>query len=245
MTLVFQPETTVVRRKDGKACEAAFRLLAKEEVGLVLALQDEVLRHEQQPGLYYPLSAAEVKRMIEEQGAVMGVFVEGRLAAFHALFLPHMDSENLGRDVQLSTEALMRVAHMEAVCVHPEYRGNGLQKALIERLIRCLSDTPYDLLFLTASPFNLPSVKSGLASGFVICALKQKYGQKWRYILFRNRDVPFMEEKKDRIKVPVTDFARQQNAFEDGYVGVDIVGEGDQVWVTFAKAVPTLDAFLG
>lgn len=229
MTLAFRPEAVVLRRVDGHECKAVLRLLQKGEERLVLSLQDEVFQHGQDANLYFPLSVEEAAMMMEEQGVTMGVFVGERLIAFYAVFFPYADAGNLGRDVGLSPEALMRVAHFEAVCVHPHFRGNGLQKGLIRRLIRHLRATPYDLLFQTVSPFNLPSLKNCLPTGFVICALKRKYGGEWRYILFRHRDVPFqLSESESHITVPLTDFAVQQKAFAEGYVGAEIFIEDHQ-----------------
>jgi len=231
----FLPESVAGFRRDGETCAAEFRLLAKGEAGLVLKLQEEVLTNESDAKLYHPLSAAEAKLMVEGQGVTMGAFVDGRLVAFYAVFFPHLACSNLGRDVDLPPEHLTRVAHFEAVCVHPHFRGNGLQKLLIRRLIHFLRATPYDLLFQTVSPFNLPSVTNCLAAGFAVCAVKQKYGQEWRYILFRHRDVPLPWENKSRITVPLTDFAGQQRAFAEGYVGVEILREDNEMRLALIK----------
>ena len=40
--------------------------------------------------------------------------------------MPH----NLGMDINLPPEDLIKVAHIQAMAVHPDHRGNGLQRRL-------------------------------------------------------------------------------------------------------------------
>ena len=82
---------------------------------------------------------------------------------------------------------LMAVAHIESAAVRAEYRGNGIQKKLIEYacdyLCRKCGNIRYAMA--TVSPDNIPSLKSFEKAGFKIMLTKEKYGGKLRHILKR------------------------------------------------------------
>lgn len=236
----FQDESFLVNRVTGKRQPVSFRRLTSEHAADVAALQKAVLEEGGDLRLYHPLSDAEIDLMMERQGMTMGAFVHEELVAFHTVYFPHFGDDNLGRDVGVCEKDLLRVAHFEAVCVHPVYRGNGLQKQLADGLVSLLYGTPYDLLFETVSPLNLPSLRNILSTGFVIRGLKDKYGQEQRYIMFRERDSSFRLGGQE-VKVPLSDNDAQRSLLEKGYAGVQSLEEEGRRWLLLRQFFTTCD----
>ena len=99
--------------------------------------------------------------------------------------LPGNSSENMGRDIGLSETELESVEHMDTAAVLPEYRGRGLQYALMQKAESDLKERGYRTLICTVHPDNKFSREKIRRQGYELAAVKEKYGGFLREIWVR------------------------------------------------------------
>lgn len=107
-----------------------------------------------------------------------------QIAGFFMVAFPGLSEKNLGHHIDLCEEQLKKVAHMESVVILSEYRGHGLQFALLgkaEEVIR--EETEYRILMATVHPDNIYSLRNVQAQGYEVVAEALKYGGYPRYIV--------------------------------------------------------------
>lgn len=102
-----------------------------------------------------------------------------RIAGAFSIIDPGMDAFNLGRDLDLEDALLEKVIHMDTAAVHPDYRGLGLQRRLMQTAERELAG---HILLCTVHPDNRYSLQNVLKQGYTIEKRMEKYGSV-RYIL--------------------------------------------------------------
>lgn len=98
---------------------------------------------------------------------------------------PGMEEENLGYDLAFDFTRLAKVVHMDSCSVLPEARGNGLQERLLRYAESLIDSTRYTYLLATASPDNVPSMKTFTKLGYEIKMTKEKYEGVLRNILMK------------------------------------------------------------
>ncbi len=130
----------------------------------------------------------ETKRKISASQLQLWVAMDGSTmaGAFSVLF-PGLEAENYGHDLELPREELMHVVNMDTAAVHPDYRGMGLQKKLMQMAEQELLQTGRKILLCTVHPDNHHSLKNVLDQGYTIQAKRSKYGSV-RYLL--RKDIP-------------------------------------------------------
>ena len=102
-----------------------------------------------------------VKNSIDKEGFVVVACNpdSGKIVA--NLIVRHPDEDNLGLDINLPTEELSKVIHMESAVVSADYRGQGLQYRLMEYAEKFLrSEGKHKYLMATVSPYNPASYKT-------------------------------------------------------------------------------------
>lgn len=129
-------------------------------------------------------------RHIEDEGFALVVEdEESNIVGFLVVRYPENSDDNLGCYLGNKAEDMCTVVHMETVAVLPEYRGNGLQRKLVERAESMLrSNIKY--MMCTVHQENNPSLYSFLKCGYKIeINLFAKYGRLPRYVLLKERQV--------------------------------------------------------
>lgn len=116
------------------------------------------------------------KAVLKDTKTVAGIFI---------VSLPGLKDENLGRDIGLNKEELLKVAHMESVAIRPQYRGNGLQYALMQAGEKDLKNMGYHYFMCTVHPDNAYSKKNVMRQGYQVVLTKEKYGGYIRDILLK------------------------------------------------------------
>lgn len=107
--------------------------------------------------------------------------ISSRLAAIGVLYVP--DAKNhFGPLLDFSEKELPRIANMKLVIVLPEYRGNGLQRALMNAVITFAQKRNFRGLYSTAHPENIYSIHNLIETGFVF----QKHITAYEEALSRN-----------------------------------------------------------
>ena len=150
----------------------------------LLALQENAFEHLENPEL--------LRRNSEDvfldcllNHYTLGVFYENKLIAFAILYFGKETSENIGYDLDLTGEEVLKVANVKLIIVHSDHRGNGLQRRLIKELEKEAKRKKYKILACTVSPFNKYSIHNFLQSGFSLYKQKPKYNGLIRNIYFK------------------------------------------------------------
>ena len=129
-----------------------------------------------------------VRSMMKEGSMQLWVAMDGeRMAGAFDILSPGLDPSNYGWDLAFSEDELLRVVHMDTAAVHPEYRGHGLQKQLMQEAEKAASAMESRILLTTVHPENCFSLNNILQQGYDIARQLPKYGSV-RYIL--RKDLP-------------------------------------------------------
>lgn len=118
-----------------------------------------------------------------------------RLAGAFDILIPGLGEDNYGHDLGFSEEELMRVINMDTAAVHPDYRGQGLQKKMMQEAEKEIRGAGKRILLCTVHPENRFSLKNVLDQGYIIQKKLEKYGSV-RYIL--RKDIPEKQIKKKK-----------------------------------------------
>lgn len=130
-----------------------------------------------------------VRRNIQDTGfALIAYHKESMTMEPAGIFVfeyPGESEDNLGNDIGLTKEELLKVVHMDTVVVRSKFRGHHLQKRMLEEGERQIDNNRYRYLMATAAPYNKPSLNTFLGSGYRIMKVKKKYGGVARAILLK------------------------------------------------------------
>ena len=212
-------------------------LLSLEHIEQILSLQNVVVEALEDKSRLQPLSLEEFQYILEGNGMMIGAFIENKLIAFRALLVPPIDEEHLGLDIGIPESELHRVIYQEISNVHPNSRGNGMQKILATVIMDELQkeDSKYDYVCCTVAPFNIPSLKDKFAQGMEIAALKEKYGGSLRYVFVKELRGGKERNWTDVKSVPMSDAVGQQALLSEGYRGYEMEKIDDTFIVKFGR----------
>ncbi|WP_214328501.1 GNAT family N-acetyltransferase [Bacillus paranthracis] len=199
-------------------------LLSLEHIEQILLLQNVVVEALEDKSRLQPLSQEEFQYILEGNGMMIGAFIENELIAFRALLVPPIDDEHLGLDIGIPERELHRVIYQEISNVHPNWRGNGMQKILATVIMNELQkeDSKYDYVCCTVAPFNIPSLKDKFAQGMEIAALKEKYGGSMRYVFVKELRGVKERDWTDIKSIPMNNAGGQQALLSEGYRGYEM-----------------------
>ena len=153
-----------------------FRRASTDDIDGICLLMSTVAALSNDSALYVADDAHFVVRHILDEGFTIVAFVDNLLAGFCLLRLPGTQDDNLGRDLGLPFIDLSTIAHIESVAVYPEYRGMGLQTALVTECERAVNRSTVRVMMCTVSPDNLHSLKNFERLGYRIAKTTRKYG---------------------------------------------------------------------
>ena len=112
---------------------------------------------------------------------------DDKIAAIFDILHPGLDSCNYGYDLGFDQDDLLKVINLDNAAVHPDYRGRGLQKLMMEMAESELRERGNYILLCTIHPDNTFSLNNALARGFQIQKKLNKYDSV-RYFL--RKDIP-------------------------------------------------------
>lgn len=113
---------------------------------------------------------------------------------------PMMDEDNLGVELGLETEELLRVAHMESAVVLPQYRGMQLQGRMLAYAEQHLDKPKICYCMATVSPDNPASYRTLEQAGYRIVTTKEKYGGVLRRVYAKRIDQKLLEKYENLIE---------------------------------------------
>lgn len=166
----------VIRKGSRKDTEQFIRLL--QETKAAMTNQD----------WFFLDPAEEIREMMEKGSMELWVAMDGdRVAGAFDLIRPGLESYNYGYDLDFTESDLLRVVQMDTAAVHPDYRGMGLQKRLMETAEREIRKESGRILLCTIHPDNIYSLNNVLKQGYSIEKKLPKYGS---VRLFLRKDLP-------------------------------------------------------
>ena len=211
--------------------EFTYKTLTLNEMEMIEKLQQVVIDSLDDATILQPLNKAEFQNILGDNGVMLGAFHENQLIACRALLKPDPnEDEHLGIDAGASD--LTRVLYQEVSFVHPAYRGQGLQKKLGARIMKCVDGADFDVVCATVKPFNIASLKDKFSQGMHVVALKLKYGGKLRYVFAKKLHTE-ISVSEDAIVVEMGDTEKQQVLLSQGYVGTNLQFINEKWFVTF------------
>ncbi|MED0930611.1 GNAT family N-acetyltransferase [Bacillus mobilis] len=212
-------------------------LLSLEHIDQILSLQNVVVEALEDKSRLQPLSLEEFQYILEGNGMMIGAFIENELIAFRALLVPPIDEKHLGLDIGIAESELHRVIYQEISNVHPNSRGNGMQKILATVIMNELQkeDSKYDYVCCTVAPFNIPSLKDKFAQGMEIAALKEKYGGSIRYVFVKELRGDKVRDWTEIENVLMSDAGGQQALLSEGYRGYEMEKIDEDFVVKFGR----------
>jgi len=127
-----------------------------------------------------------------------------RRGAYFILRYCGQDAHNYAAFMGIPREEWDGWANADSAIVHPDYRGNGLQRKLLEAALGLLRPGIVGI-GATVSPENQYSLNNALASGFEIVCRREMYGGYDRYLLAKALSVTFGDTA--RVAAPSVCFA--------------------------------------
>lgn len=207
--------------------------LTVSDLPQIKELQQSVIEALPDPNILQPLSDEELLNILGGNGLMIGAFVEEKLIAFRALLKPNEnEDEHLGLDIAATD--LSRVLYQEISNVHPDFRGNGLQKTLANIIMTQVDLNQYDWVCATVMPYNIASLKDKFAQRMQIFALKYKYGGKLRYVFAKSLHDE-LERTGEPVFISMGDVEQQQCYLKNGYYGVEMVKRDDDWFVEYRQ----------
>lgn len=224
-----------VRR--GKSLE--MRFLAKSSLSDLAALQSLVVNALPEIEIFMPHDEEYLRQIFQTDLSVLGVLAEEKLAAYSIIRYPGMGEDNLGRDLNLPDEDLEKLAHLQAIAVHPHFRGYGLQRELAAAHLRVLESSGYEHICCTVSPKNPVSLNNLLSCGFRVRALIPKFAGWWRYVLYKRVSRPSgilkKAESEEEIGIACSDIEGQRELIRKGYEGYRVGKTGKNFDLFYRK----------
>jgi len=203
--------------------------LGIDDIDEMKNLESEIIEGLESTDAFSPDEKENIEEDMKNGAMVFGVFVKGKLRAYRYISFPKRTEANYGRDIELKGKELDAVVNFTSTIVHPEYRGNRLQRKTMKHALEQIKGTEYKYLISTVSPINYYSLKNMIRSGFEIKKIKRKYGKiadeidgKMRYILFRDINDDIVKRYSKTIVVNNTEIDLQKNLIKNGYIGYDV-----------------------
>ena len=163
----------------------SFRLLSEDAIPSLLEIQEEAFEAAKGDTDFLRRNTSEtLAPCFLGNSRVLGAFMGEECAAFGILHAAGDGKENLAHDVDLIDDILIS-ANVKLIIVRPAYRGNGIQRMLIEHLEKYAKEMGYAWLCATVAPSNRFSLDNFLKTGFTEHKILKKYGGLTRALLVK------------------------------------------------------------
>lgn len=151
------------------------------------ALQNEVRAAMPHPEQFVPDTLEHLTGYLTDD-LCLGAFDGQRLGAYFILRYCGESEHNYAAFLDVPRAEWQHWANADSAVVHPDWRGNGLQRRLLEAALPLLRPG-ITAIGATVSPENRYSLNNALACGFSIAARREMYGGYDRYLLVKNLSV--------------------------------------------------------
>lgn len=197
------------------------RILSVGNLPSMLSLYDLVIENLERPDMLWRYPDEMVAEFLGKDGLVAGVFVEEELVGFRVLYFHHPGDET--NPLLCTGASYGETAHLALSVIHPDFRGNSLQKKMSGILVAVAQAARvFPAMCSVVSPHNYPSINDKFSVNMVVIKLIPKFSGVWRYIFYRNMDNSIRPTDEKIIFVSSDDYLGQIELLEQGYYGVQI-----------------------
>lgn len=197
------------------------RFLDKNNLKDMIKLQGIIIDNLPDKELYQPASSDLFEKRLSKKQSVIGVLTDDGLIAFGIFYTPGKSIDNLGKEIHMPDSDLIDVAQLQYIVVHPNYRGNSLQKKLITQLLSLAHNIGCKYALGIISPKNYFSLRNMLCLGFVIRDINKKHGGMDRCVMYKDL-VNANPIWREVVNIVHTDIEGQEKLLEKGFVGIDV-----------------------
>lgn len=226
--------------------EYIMRIIAVGELKAAVELQKYVYEQLPNKQVLYMDSYEEMLDDMKNGAKIIGVFNKAKeIIAYRYIGFPGRTEKNLGNDINMASNELSKVAHLETTVVHPDYRGNSLQSITLQQALPMIREFGYNHVLCTVSPQNVYSLFNVIKNGLRIKALKKKYGTEkdgtdgmWRFILHRSLEPAAARKTSQLLSIHLSDLEHQEKIINEGFVGLWLFKESKVLsYVRFEDAL--------
>lgn len=234
-------EGLINAKKESNQRKYYIALLDNSYIDEALKLQEVVMSSLPSEEIYKRDTKEFIEECLKDEGLLLGVFTEDKLISYRFVNFPGNEVRNFGKDLDLSNEELIKVAHFESVLVHPDYVGNRLQRITFELAENIVKEKGYYHICSLISPKNYYSLNNILRMGLNIRGLQRKYSSgyggegKYRCILHRDVRKEVDKEFNDIITIISTEIEKQRELINSGYVGYKVEGNPSEFNILYGK----------
>lgn len=177
----------ILRKKDGTSVEAKLKVLDITYIDKVMEFQDEIYEGLENKDFYSCSDRVEFEEIINGRGIAIGcVSVESdELIAIGVYVEYGYEDHNYGYDIGIKGEEILKVGQLESTLVSESYRGNRLQKIMIEILEDVSRKAGMKYICATAAPDNRFSCNTFEKLNYKVVLEKLKYGGLRRYVFMK------------------------------------------------------------
>lgn len=225
---------TIDGRSEDVSC--VIRYVGRDYLEPILRLQELIRQHLPSPDIFRIDTEEYLAAQFMRPESVIAAVCKGEVIAYSIASFPKTNGDWFGADFEASQTDLKLCAHLETTAVHPCFRGNGLQRKLNGHHLSFLKDSGILYVCCTTSPKNFYSMRNLFSHGFMIKALKPKFGGLMRYIL--HKDFRVIERSwRDVVSISIEDIQKQQELLTEGYCGIAAAKNGSGVCVDYGLPV--------
>ena len=160
-----------------------YRILKENDVSDIMELQNMIIDRLPDKDLLRKNSSDMFRQVINSGACCIGVYDGENLVACGLSHLCQGSEEDLS--MHLENHTCTNPVNMKSVMVHPDYRGKGLQRALMKMIEDDLRQRGFDAMICTVSPSNEHSVRNVLAMNYEFDHQEVKYESLLRYIYIK------------------------------------------------------------
>ena len=166
--------------------ELTFRKGTVADTQQYIRFLNEVKADMKEQSWFYQDPPELVQTMMADGTMELWLAMDGeRIAAAFDILHPGLKPYNYGYDLDLTSEELLRVIHMDTAAVHRDYRGRGLQRKMVCTVEEVLKGRGERILVCTVHPENKYSLNNMIQQGYEVRKHVEKYGSE-RFILRKN-----------------------------------------------------------
>tara|TARA_R110000868_G_scaffold190862_1_gene434820 strand:+ start:122758 stop:123450 length:693 start_codon:yes stop_codon:yes gene_type:complete len=167
-------------------------------------------------------------KFIQSQGNILGLFDNEKLIAYSIVDFPKHISETQF-DPSIQIDDINKSALFKSTVVVPEYRGQNLQKILIDMRVECALEAGRDVFITEVDPQNQASLSSLISQGFYIkhLGVSPADGMTSLYLFKENKVVA----PKNLKMVSLNDLGTHIKLLNNNHVGIAI----DHGFITYSQ----------
>ena len=211
-------QMVVDRRMRDIPDDVRLRIAGKDEIAALRQLNAQTILEMGREGLLMPTSEAFLREMIDN-GAVLILESDGKPAGY-SICIP----VGPGRSPFMDTEVPERAGLIFGTALAGDIRSQGWHKRLIRIRLEIFAQAGFAEVQSTVSPYNIPSLRNLLSSGFRVLGMKVLLDGYPRFLLRHQFGQSDPDGWKQSVALPRSgDLSRHAALLEQGFVGTEVM----------------------